>query len=253
MTRPIFDSYLMVDWSAANTPRRGRDSIWLCHLVRHGNTLLAAAPENLATRQAAHERLRELLCTDLAQQRSVLVGCDFPFGYARGLAERLGLSRPAWRAVWDEIASRLQDGPDNANNRFDVATQLNARISGRAFPFWGCPTRKAAPCLAKTHHRRHEAEGLAERRLTDMRLRRLQPGWKLLGTGSAGSQALTGIPVVDLSVHRYRPTELRRGEGLSPGEGDCGTLCRSRPIGRARPGLRWRSRSECRRPLHRRG
>jgi hypothetical protein len=29
-----------------------------------------------------------------------------------------------------------------------------------------------------------------------MRLRRLQPGWKLLGTGSAGSQALTGIPVV---------------------------------------------------------
>jgi precorrin-8X/cobalt-precorrin-8 methylmutase len=46
------------------------------------------------------------------------------------------------------------------------------------------------------HHRRHEAEGLAERRLSDMRLRRLQPGWKLAGTGSAGSQALTGIPIV---------------------------------------------------------
>src|SRR6185369_8648195 len=80
VTRPIFDSYLMVDWSAANTPRRGRDSIWLCHLVRHGKTILAAAPENLATRQAAHERLLTILVGDLAKQRSVLVGCDFPFG-----------------------------------------------------------------------------------------------------------------------------------------------------------------------------
>jgi precorrin-8X/cobalt-precorrin-8 methylmutase len=194
--RPLFDSYLMVDWSAANTPRRGRDSIWLCHLVRRDDKLVATAPENLATRRAAHDRLREFLVADLERHRSVLVGCDFPFSYAHGLAKRLGLSGPAWRAVWDEIASHLEDGPDNANNRFAIAAQLNARVSGGAFPFWGCPASKAAPCLAMTHHRRHEAEGLAERRLSDMRLRRLQPGWKLAGTGSAGSQALTGIPIV---------------------------------------------------------
>jgi precorrin-8X/cobalt-precorrin-8 methylmutase len=194
--RPLFDSYLMVDWSAANTPRRGPDSIWLCHLARRDDILVAEAPENLATRQAAHERLREILVADLKRRRSVLVGCDFPFSYACGLAKRLGLSGPAWRAVWDEIASHLEDGPSNANNRFAVAAQLNARVSGGAFPFWGCPATKAAPCLAMTHHRRHDAEGLAERRLSDMRLRRLQPGWKLAGTGSAGSQALTGIPIV---------------------------------------------------------
>jgi hypothetical protein len=194
--RPLFDSYLMVDWSAANAPRRGPDSIWLCHLVRRDDKLVTTAPENLATRRAAYERLREILVSDLKRRRSVLVGCDFPFSYAHGLAKRLGLSGPAWRAVWDEIASHLEDGPDNANNRFAVAAQLNARVSGGAFPFWGCPASKVAPCLARTHHRRHEAEGLAERRLSDMRLRRLQPGWKLTGTGSAGSQALTGIPIV---------------------------------------------------------
>src|SRR5260370_19837268 len=194
--RPLFDSYLMVDWSAANTPRRGRDSIWLCYLVRRDDKLVVTAPENLATRRAAHDRLREILVADLERHRSVLVGCDFPFSYAHGLAKRLGLSGPAWRAVWDEIASHLEDGPDNANNRFAIAAQLNARVSGGAFPFWGCPASKAAPCLAMRHHRRHEAEGLAERRLSDMRLRRLQPGWKLAGTGSAGSQALTGIPIV---------------------------------------------------------
>jgi len=205
--RPLFDSYLMVDWSAANTPRRGRDSIWFCHLVRRGDALEASTPENVATRQAAYERMREILIADLAQDRSVLVGCDFPFSYASGLAGRLGLSGPAWRAVWDEIASQLKDGPDNANNRFAVAARLNARISGGAFPFWGCPPSKVVACLAMTHHRRHEAEGLAERRLSDQRLRRLQPGWKLAGVGSAGGQALTGIPI----VRRLRDDPLLAG------------------------------------------
>ena len=39
---PLFDSYLMVDWSAASTPKRGKDSIWWalesrCGLQRVGN------------------------------------------------------------------------------------------------------------------------------------------------------------------------------------------------------------------------
>jgi precorrin-8X/cobalt-precorrin-8 methylmutase len=228
-TRPIFDSYLMVDWSAANTPRRGRDSIWLCHLIRRDDKLVARTPENLATRQAAHERLREILVADLARRRSVLVGCDFPFSYACGLAKRLGLSGPAWRAVWDEIASYLQDGADNANNRFAVAAQLNARVSGGAFPFWGCPASKAVPCLARTHHRRHETEALAERRLSDMRLRRLQPGWKLAGTGSAGSQALTGIPI----VRRLRDDPLLTARArIWPFETGLRPLGHAEPVGR---------------------
>src|SRR5262249_23263867 len=38
--------------------------------------------------------------------------------------------------------------------------------------------------------------GFPEHRLVDRRMRGPQPGWKLAGTGSAGGQALTGIPVV---------------------------------------------------------
>jgi hypothetical protein len=183
----------MVDWSAANAPKSGRDSIWICHLERRGGALAVAAHENSATRHAAHARLREILA---AARGGVLLGCDFPFAYAAGLAGRLGLEGPPWRAVWDEIARLLVDDPRNHSNRFAVAAALNRRASGGAFPFWGCPASEAGPCLARTHHRRHEAEGLAERRLSDLRMRRLQPGWKLAGIGSAGSQALTGIPVV---------------------------------------------------------
>lgn len=42
-----------------------------------------------------------------------------------------------WRGVWNEIAGRIRDEDDNANNRFQVAAALNERVSGRAFPILG--------------------------------------------------------------------------------------------------------------------
>src|SRR5258708_15360956 len=84
--RPLFDSYLMVDWSAANTPRRGPDSIWLCHLVRRDDTLVATPPENLATRRAAHAMLRALLAAELEGDRSLLVGSGLSVSYPHALS-----------------------------------------------------------------------------------------------------------------------------------------------------------------------
>jgi precorrin-8X/cobalt-precorrin-8 methylmutase len=193
---PLFDGYLMVDWSAAATPRRGKDSIWLCHLARENGRLRQLCIENPATRLAARDRLLALLTAELGARRSTLVGFDFPFGYPRGFAARLGLAGPAWRATWDLLAELLVEGAENANNRFAVAAQLNERACGRAAPFWGCPRGAEGSFLRGTHHRAHDAIGLAERRLADGRLTGPQPVWKLAGTGSAGSQALTGIPIL---------------------------------------------------------
>jgi precorrin-8X/cobalt-precorrin-8 methylmutase len=196
MPPPLFDSYLMVDWSAANTPRLGRDSIWFCLLQRRGDRLTEAALENPATRYGAYLRLRDVLRDAVSEKRSVLVGFDFPFGFSRGLAGKLAITGPPWRAVWDEIAALLSDDEDNRSNRFAVAAEINRRVSGAAFPFWGCPPRQAGSCLAAKHHRQHGTGGLSENRLVEGRVRGPQPGWKLLGAGSVGSQALTGIPIV---------------------------------------------------------
>jgi precorrin-8X/cobalt-precorrin-8 methylmutase len=194
--RLLFDSYLMVDWSAANTPRSGRDSIWFCLLHRNGDRLTEIALENPPTRYGAYLRLRDVLRDAVTKKRSILAGFDFPFGFSRGLAARLGVVGPPWRTVWDEISRLLSDDEGNRSNRFAVAAELNRRISGAAFPFWGCPPKQAGLCLAATHHRQHGTGGLAERRLVEGRVRGPQPGWKLLGVGSVGSQALTGIPIV---------------------------------------------------------
>jgi precorrin-8X/cobalt-precorrin-8 methylmutase len=195
---PLFDAYVMVDWSAASVPRLGKDSIWICHLRRVGGEPQQAASINVPTRLEARARMLDMLAENVSANLSTLIGFDFPFGYSHGFAARLGLVGPPWRAIWELLASRIEEKPENGNNRFAVAAELNRQISGGPAPFWGCPKRDfgLSRFLQPTHHRLHEVLGLSEKRVADARTKGPQPVWKLVGAGAVGSQALTGIPIV---------------------------------------------------------
>ena len=107
----MFDTFVIVDWSAASQPKTGRDSIWICAVDRAGSERLV---ENPHTRHRAKNLLGELLSDATARGERILLGFDFPFGYPAGFAARLGLAAtPLWRAVWDEIAVRLTDQENN--------------------------------------------------------------------------------------------------------------------------------------------
>jgi hypothetical protein len=186
-----FDTYVIVDWSAANVPKTGKDSIWVCRCGRDGETV-----ENPGTRAAARELLAEMLAAAVTRDERVVLGFDFPFGYPQGFGAALGLSGAPWRAVWDEIARLIEDNPKNCSNRFDVGAELNRRISGECFPFWGCPAGHDYDYLGPKRPQMRHSDGLAEKRLIDVWMVGAQPCWKLAYTGSVGSQALTGIPVV---------------------------------------------------------
>lgn len=215
-----FDTFVIVDWSAAGQPKRGRDSIWICAVDRDGAQLLLKNPP---TRHAAKLVLCEVLADAARRGYRALAGFDFPFGYPAGFAARLGLVGAPWRAVWDEIARLIVDGEDNGNNRFEVGAILNRRVSGGRFPFWGCPAGRIDEYLGPRHHRGHDADGLAEKRLIDQWMVGAQPCWKLAYTGSVGSQSLTGIPVVRALrddprwADRARVWPFETGLGL-PGE-----------------------------------
>jgi hypothetical protein len=188
---PLFDTYIIVDWSAAKTPKTGRDSVWICRNAPEGEIVA-----NPPTRHAARLLLAEMLAAATAKGERVVAGFDFPFGYPAGFARRLGLVGTPWRAIWDEIARLIDDREDNANNRFAVAATLNERVSNAAFPFWGRPVRMEHDFLGPKHHKRHDADGLLEKRLIDEWMVGAQPCWKLIGAGSVGGQVLTGLPVV---------------------------------------------------------
>jgi precorrin-8X/cobalt-precorrin-8 methylmutase len=187
---PLFDTYIIVDWSASNVPKRGKDSIWICRRDGAGEHL-----RNPSTRFEARKLLAGWLATATARNERVLVGFDFPFGYPAGFADRLKLSGIPWRATWDLISKLIRDSPNNSSNRFKVGAELNRRISCGLFPFWGCPT-PLANLSSKFHNRHGVGERLAERRLIDTWMVGAQPCWKLAYAGSVGSQILTGIPIV---------------------------------------------------------
>jgi hypothetical protein len=200
----MFDRIVIVDWSAANHRKKGRDSIWIC---QHGSE-----PLNLGTRVEARAHLEELLADAIKKGERTLIGFDFPFGYPAGFASRLGFhGEEPWRAVWDEIARLIRDGDDNRNNRFCVGAELNRRVSRKRFPFWGCPVGFAHDFLGPRHNGGHDKdEPLKEHRLIDEWMVGAQPCWKLAYTGSVGSQALTGIPVVRHLRNHLRFTDHAR-------------------------------------------
>jgi hypothetical protein len=87
--------------------------------------------------------LEKRIAEHVREKGRVFVGFDFPYGFPQGFADSLGLigSQP-WRALWHELQWLIEDAhaPDNRNNRFDVAADLNSRC-GPPEPglFWGCP------------------------------------------------------------------------------------------------------------------
>lgn len=192
---PAFDAYVMVDWSGASTPKTGKDSIWYAASVRRSGRMERFVLANPPTRQQAEDDLLALL-DRLAGEGRVLVGFDFPFGYGRGTAAALGLPGTPWEATWAALAGAIEDGPDNANNRFDVAEDWNRRIAGEPFPFWGNTRDETRPYLTRRRHRHHGDTDIPERRFCEMRVRRTQPVWKLAYVGSVGSQVLLGLPRV---------------------------------------------------------
>jgi precorrin-8X/cobalt-precorrin-8 methylmutase len=207
---PVFDAYVMVDWSASNVARTGADSIWVCVLERQGAELAPVRLTNPPTRCEAVGFLADLLSDMIARDRVTLVGFDFAFGYPAGFARRLRSEATDWRGVWKEIVARVRDGDDNANNRFEVAAALNAKVSGGTFPFWGCPEAAAGPHLTTDKSAGYGAETLSELRLADARSGGPQPVWKLFYPGSVGGQTLLGIPCVHALRHHPWLAEAAR-------------------------------------------
>ncbi len=218
---PLFDLYVVVDWSASSVPKRGADSIWTHVTERDG---AVQPPINHPTRADAREYLVGLLTVHPHQR--ILVGFDMPYGYPTGFAEAAGLpGDPAWAAAWQHLVVNIDDRPDNANNRFEVASELNAAISVGPGPFWGTTSDKhVTPSLSRTKCPGFPHGSLSEFRHAEQALRnasgRPASVWQLSGAGSVGSQTLMGVPVVH--ALRHHPSLKSRSEiwpfetGLTP-------------------------------------
>ena len=201
-----FDRVVTVDGSASSRPKRGRDSIW----IGHAEADRSEPPLNPATRAGALDALTERC----GRPGRTLLAVDWSLGYPTGtaahfgLVDRSGAGAAPWRAMHDHLAAVVVDGADNHNNRFEIAGELNARVTGDG-PFWGAPRSRVTGHLAAT---KPASTRLGEWRFAEQRLRALglRPAscWQLTGAGSVGSQSLLGIALLSRLRRRLAPRRL---------------------------------------------
>lgn len=216
MSHSGFDELVMVDWSAASSPRTGRDSIW----VAHGAAGLGAPVRtaNPPTRTAAMDEVAGLLDRARTAGRTALVGVDFSLGYPAGFArctrcmhgpEGRRPTCPPWQATWQLLTETIVDGADNANNRFEVADRIN-RLTGTAL-FWGRPQGGPFDRLRSLPPRRVVPPGLRPNPCRSLRAAERAAGagirsnFQLYGGVTVGSQVLTGVPWAQRLLGRFRP------------------------------------------------
>lgn len=215
-----FDHFIVIDWSSRNRPssaRPSKDAIW----VGEGSASGRVTTRYFRTRQACTDYLTRRLERLHKAGKRVFVGWDFVFGYPKGLAKALKLKKkPAWSRIWKLISRLILDHSDNVNNRFTVGAELNRRISVGSGPFWGVTVGQSGIFLGAkkdfSYPVTNKRAVLAEKRLVELRVPKMQPGWKLAYAGSVGSQALLGIPrVYELSA---KNTKLSKDSYVWPFE-----------------------------------
>ena len=191
---PLFDRYLIVDWSAADRPVTGSHSIWFA--LYDGTTQTAL--ENISTRVEAMGRIREIIRESVNQGKRLIAGFDFAFGYPFGAAERIG-GKGSWEALWASLSERIDDSPDNKSNAFEVAGRINEESFGpSAGPFWGHPFQHSGRydglTLKKT---RRAMKDVPEFRRVERIAKGAKSVWQLAFSGAVGKQTMLGMAYLE--------------------------------------------------------
>jgi hypothetical protein len=213
---PLFAYYIMVDWSGGNSRSSNRPNcIWIAHGSANEQE---PATESPRSRTEAIERVEQLVRQFYEENQNgrALACFDFGFAFPRGLASHLPIPWPGcqlWHRVWnyletnieDDIGTRVGRRPSNRSNRFDVADHLNLLIQQDIpGPFWcvdpNWRNHRVAAGL-QVSIPQNQPQGFVSNagvqipvyRIVDEVIQSDFP-FRLFGTGSVGSQMLTGIP-----------------------------------------------------------
>lgn len=186
----LFDRYLIVDWSAANAPKSGADSIWIAELQRRGRAIGSVALQNPKTRFHAMNEIAQRLHMHIASGQRVFIGFDFPFGYPQGAAALIA-GKASWNALWQSLAREVDDDERNRSNRYHLANDWNqTRFSSPLF--WGHPHQHRYSHIS-ARKPLSEVFKAIEFRTVEHWQPPAKSVWQLAYNGAVGSQAILGM------------------------------------------------------------
>jgi len=191
-----FDTIVTVDWSGGvqKSATPCKDAIWVS--VKRDERHFP--PLYFRSRQAVEPWMCALIEDEVQANRRVFFGFDFAFGLPDGFGRALsGSDDPL--AVWAWFHDHIQDEP-RANNRFDVASDINRRLGGCG-PFWGCPKGRETAFLPMKKSAR-DTLPFAENRAVEIGTGAFSV-WQLAYNGAVGSQVFMGLPVLERLRRRF--------------------------------------------------
>jgi molybdopterin molybdotransferase len=198
---------IILDWSAAGSPKTGRDSIWIGSAERgRGSGVITQTSQNPATRKAAEAALGQMIAQSLDAGQRLLVGVDFALSYPAGFLRQI-MGREDALGFWDHLAAQITDDTRNQTNYRSIAGQMNLAISGAVpmpGPFWGNGQKSETPGLPR--RKPPLPRGLAEFRGCEAAVsgpNRPKSVWQLAGAGAVGAQSLTGLPMLSRLRRRF--------------------------------------------------
>ncbi|MEM0899036.1 MAG: cobalamin biosynthesis protein CbiG [Pseudomonadota bacterium] len=184
-----FDQYLIVDWSAASSPKLGKDSIWLAF---HDGTRMQWV-RNIATRFEAMKLVAQTCRNALSGGKRLFAGFDFAFGYPVGNAKMM-TGESGWQAVWHMLVTRVDDTAQNINNTYQLAAALNRDTYGSSSegPFWGHPHQHVGRYAGLTPTKPASFPN-GEYRYAERAVPGAKSLWQLAYNGTVGRQAMLGM------------------------------------------------------------
>ena len=202
----MFNGYIMVDWSAANSRTTGKDSIWVAELMGNVNDVILT---NYPTRSCFRKYLKGKMEEATENNKRLLIGFDFPFGYPANAYGKFSFKDcDDWKGLWKLISTNIKDNIKNyanKNNRFYVASDFNKCFPDNKRPFWGHPTGTnhdgQYPYLENNPPQVYDDNFLSEFRIIEKTLgnqHNINPKsvWQLFCGVTVGGQTLMGIPTL---------------------------------------------------------
>jgi hypothetical protein len=118
---PLFDFYVMVDWSGGARRRGARaDTIWIAHGPITADTPLTDSP---FSRTEAIRSIHSLLLKETGSRRRVLLCFDFAYGYPVDFPAALQAASGnsdmelPWLTVWRYLSEQIKDDEGNDARR----------------------------------------------------------------------------------------------------------------------------------------
>ena len=140
MKMPLFDAYIMVDWSGGDRRRRAKkpDCIWIAHAPAAADAPMTVSPPSRT--EAAQIICAQLQSIVAAKHGRVLLCADFGYGYPGGFASLLANSvageLPPWRIVWQYLGKHVRD---------DLGTEPGGRPTATIALRWRAPSTPPCP------------------------------------------------------------------------------------------------------------